>query len=107
VDSARPCDGIVTFEASSTEEARLLLERLEADRRAWLRCRKGAPLVSAWIRPEEGDLAVLLRTVEAWIEERGHVGIYFQLDGRAYVLWSAWAKNLWAARPMVAIAQPV
>jgi hypothetical protein len=35
---------------------------------------------------EPDDLAVLLREVEAWVEEESLAAIRFELDGRAYVL---------------------
>ena len=34
----------------------------------------------------EGDLALLLREVEAWVVERGLREIWFYLDGRSYLL---------------------
>jgi hypothetical protein len=47
---------------------------------------EGAALVSAELGPEEGDLAALLRVVEAWLGESGFGPIRFHLDGRAYEL---------------------
>ena len=34
----------------------------------------------------EGDLALLLREVEAWVAERGLWELWFYLDGRSYLL---------------------
>ena len=84
----RSDDGTVLFEVPGAQEACDLLDRLRADRPVWLRERDGASLVAASIRPKCGDLAVLLRAVEAWVGERGHAAIQFELDGRAYVLWA-------------------
>jgi hypothetical protein len=81
-------DGIVLFQMPGAQEAHDLLERLQADRPVWLRNRDGASLVAASIRPKRGDLALLLRAVEAWVGECGHAAIQFELDERAYVLWS-------------------
>jgi hypothetical protein len=43
-------------------------------------------IVAVELRPEEGDLASLLRTVQFWAHESGHETLQFHLDGRAYVL---------------------
>jgi hypothetical protein len=38
------------------------------------------------LRPDEGELATLLRVVAAWVAERGLEELWFQLDGRSYLL---------------------
>ncbi len=43
-------------------------------------------LVAAELRPVEGDLALLLRAVEAWVAERGLWELWFYLDDRSYLL---------------------
>jgi hypothetical protein len=53
-------------------------ESLEEDNGRWI--------VIAELRPEIGDLALLLRTVQAWIAERGLDELWFLLDGRTYLL---------------------
>jgi hypothetical protein len=45
-------------------------------------------IVSAWLRAEASDLATLLRDVEKWVAERGLNELWFQLDGRSYLLRS-------------------
>lgn len=51
---------------------------LNRDDRQWI--------VSALLRPTKDDPAVLLRTVERWVLERGLEELWFQLDGRSYLL---------------------
>ena len=46
-------------------------------------------LVAVELRPGPGDLATLLRTVQAWAAEAGIPAIRFHLDGRPYVLDAA------------------
>ena len=41
-------------------------------------------LYAAELRPIDGDLATLLREVEAWLAERGIPELWFSLDGRTY-----------------------
>ncbi len=43
-------------------------------------------LVAAELRPEEDDLAVLLRAVELWAADSAIPEVRFHLDGREYVL---------------------
>jgi hypothetical protein len=43
-------------------------------------------LYAAELRPIEGDLATLLREVEAWLGERGIPELWFSLDGRTYLI---------------------
>jgi len=62
-------------------------------------------VVSAVIQPNrKGDLAVLLRTVEAWIEQESLVAIRYALDGREYVLTAGEAD--WTALPAPVVADP-
>jgi hypothetical protein len=46
----------------------------------------GQWLVFAQLRADQGDVATLLRVVEAWVAERGLEELWFQLDGRSYLL---------------------
>jgi hypothetical protein len=52
-------------------------------------------LVAAELRPEEDDLAVLLRAVKLWAEDSGIPALRFHLDGREYVLGSG--ASTWGA----------
>ncbi len=52
--------------------------------------------VDAVLLPEPEDVAVLLRTVEDWVEEESLLALRFELDERAYVLEAgeaAWALD--------------
>jgi hypothetical protein len=52
-------------------------------------------LVVVGLRPEEGDLATLLRTVQFWAYESGLGMLTFHVDGRAYVLEAT--RTIWPA----------
>jgi hypothetical protein len=43
-------------------------------------------LLVAELRPRSGDLAALLREVEAWVAEETLCAVRFEVDGRSYVL---------------------
>jgi len=76
----------------------VVFETLDRTRAQWLGRRLGSrwlaamseddegTVVAVGLRPEEGDLAALLRVVEAWVADSGLGAIRFHLDGRAYVL---------------------
>jgi hypothetical protein len=46
----------------------------------------GRWIVVVRLRPVKDDAALLLRTVESWVVERGLEELWFQLDGRSYLL---------------------
>jgi hypothetical protein len=46
----------------------------------------GAWVVRVGVGPAAEDFAVLLRTVEAWVERMGLCRIHFRTDGRSYAL---------------------
>ena len=77
---------VVLFDIAGVRAVDELRERLQAHRLVWLHEREGAQLVAASLRTEPGDLAALLRIVEAWIAERGLASMRFELDGRSYAL---------------------
>jgi hypothetical protein len=52
-------------------------------------------LVAVELRPEEDDLAVLLRAVKLWAGDSAIPGMRFHLDGRDYVLESR--ASIWGA----------
>ena len=62
-----------------------------------LRDRSDINLVSAVLRSDPLDLALLLRKVEAWIREESLCAIRFEVDRREYVLAAGEAD--WAAIP--------
>ena len=79
-------EDVVLFDAGEDVEA--LREHLQGDRLVWLEHREGAALVGVFVRSEPEDVATLLRTVEAWVEERGRLALRFELDGRTFALRS-------------------
>jgi hypothetical protein len=48
--------------------------------------RRDINLVTARLRSRSTDLAVLLRDVEAWVEEESLCAIRYEVDGREYVI---------------------
>jgi hypothetical protein len=83
--SLEPCDTIV-FEIVDRAAAEHLSHRLRSCWPGWLEPRDHLWLVTAELRPVEGDLALLFREVEAWVAEGGLREIWFYLDGRSYLL---------------------
>ena len=74
------------FEIPDRAAAEHLCRRLRSCWIEWLNDRDGMWLVAALLRPVPGDLAVLLREIEAWTAERGLDELWFHLDGRSYLL---------------------
>ena len=62
-----------------------------------LRDRSDVNLVSAMLRSDPLDFALLLRKVEAWISKESLCAIRFEVDGREYIL--AAGETDWAAIP--------
>lgn len=79
-------DEVVLFEIPNADEADRLWLRLQEARLAWLHRRDDEIFVAAVVRAERGDLAVLLREVEAWVDDRRLAYVPFELDGRRYEL---------------------
>ena len=80
-------DEVVLFEMTSADEADRLWLRLQEARLAWLHRRDDDTIfVAAVLRAERGDLAVLLREVEAWVADHRLGYVPFELDGRRYEL---------------------
>jgi hypothetical protein len=77
---------IVLFELPTEADAERLEKHLAGQRLAWLQGGDIAAIVGVLLNPEDGDLAVLLRSVEAWLGSVGFAGIRFEVDGRTYVL---------------------
>ena len=76
----------ILFELPDWPDAASLFRRLRADRPASLDEDGGPWNVTAHLRPEADDLATLLREVEAWVGERSLDELWYQLDGRSYLL---------------------
>ncbi|HEY3051570.1 MAG TPA: hypothetical protein VGJ40_07575 [Gaiellaceae bacterium] len=88
----------VHFEVADYAAAERLTRRLAQTRTAGLL--GGEPyVVAAALSSEAHDLAVLLRDVEAWVEEESLYAIRFMLDGRIYVITAGatdWSSPPWA-----------
>lgn len=94
--------GAVHFEIADLAAAVRLTRLLARGRVVSLRERRDVNLVSAALRNEHDDLAVLLRAVEAWVEEESLCAIRFEVDGREYVLQSGEAD--WRGAPLAELA---
>ena len=83
-------DDVILFEISGLERATELCKLLAKEWLAWVETRDDLRHVAVLLQHEEGgDLAALMRTVEAWVAERGMVAIWFVVDGRRYLLAAA------------------
>jgi hypothetical protein len=77
---------ILLFEVPARSGATQLLAELSSSRLAWMERGDDVSVVGVLLNPDDGDLACLLRSVEAWVERRGLLAIRFEVDGRTYVL---------------------
>jgi hypothetical protein len=77
---------IVLFEIQGLEEASEFCRRLAIDWLTWVQTCEGRRCVAVLLVPDEGDLAVLFRTVQRWLAEQGRGAMPFELDGRRYAL---------------------
>jgi hypothetical protein len=87
----------VHFEIADLAAAVRLTRRLAPNWTVSLHERRDINLVSAKLRAASGDLAVLLRDVEAWVEEESLCAIRFEVDTREYVLRAGEAD--WRSAP--------
>jgi hypothetical protein len=78
----------VVFELLGQAEGERLCERLRARWFVGQYKSDDLVLVAAELRPDEGDLAVLLRAVKLWAADSAIAALRFYLDGREYVLES-------------------
>ena len=76
----------VHFEVTEFATAVRLTRRLGHERMVALLQDNDLNVVTTELRSDPTDLAVLLRQVEAWIEEESLCAIRFLLDGQIYVL---------------------
>ncbi|HKA27533.1 MAG TPA: hypothetical protein VKD88_09170 [Gaiellaceae bacterium] len=94
---------LVHFEIADLAAAVRLTRRLATSWTVSLNERRDVNLVTAQLRKRSGDLAVLLRDVEAWVEEERLYAIRYELDGREYVIqagepdWRSCPRASWAA----------
>ena len=92
----------VHFEIADLAAAVRLTRKLARGRVVSLRERGDINLVSAALQSEPDDLAVLLRSVEGWVEEESLCAIRFEVDGREYVLEAGEAD--WECAPHAQVA---
>ena len=81
-----PLSDVVLFEIPGFEDATDLCARLAVDWFSWVQAYDDLRFVAVMPLPDDGDLAVLLRTVQRWVGERGRGPIGFEVDGRRYAL---------------------
>lgn len=96
--------GAIRFEIPGAASSARLLRRLARRANVMLLAEQGTMnSIVAELGDEPGDLAVLLREVEAWVEEESLAAIRYELDGRAYVLEAGEAD--WTAVPQETAAR--
>jgi hypothetical protein len=93
---------LVHFEIADLAAAVRLTRRLAPRWTVALNERGDVNLVSARLRDHSADLAVLLRDLEAWVEEESLCAIRFEVDGREYVLQAGEAD--WQSAPQARCA---
>jgi hypothetical protein len=81
-----PLSDIVLFELPTRTSAHRLVGHLALTRLSWLEEGDDACVVGAFLQLEDADLAVLLRSVQEWVEQAQLAAIRFEVDGRTYVL---------------------
>jgi hypothetical protein len=67
-----------------------------------LEARDGISVVTPLLRDHPDDLALVLRSVERWIEEESILALICEIDGRKYVLQAGEAD--WSKAPGLRIA---
>jgi hypothetical protein len=77
---------MLLFEMPDGEAAEHLSARLRPRWTEWIHDGNGLLVVAVLLRPSPGDLAVLLREVESWADERGLSELWFHLDRRSYLI---------------------
>ena len=93
---------LVHFEIADLAAAVRLTRRLAPRWTVSLHERRDVNLVTARLRERSGDFAVLLRELEAWVEEESLCAIRYEVDGREYVLQAGEAD--WQAIPQARYA---
>jgi len=90
-------DVLGLFDVLDAEAVDELCDGLRADRLVWVHKRDEVELLAVSVRSGPDDLAVLLRTLEAWVAAHFLGTVLFELDGREYVLRGRPAGMLQAA----------
>lgn len=79
-----PLSDILRFDIRANRSS--LYERLQARHLVWLEVSDGEQWVCVAVGANADELAVILRTVEAWAVELALPGVRYELDDREYVL---------------------
>lgn len=77
---------MLLFEMPDNATAESLSRRLRLRWTEWVHDGDGLLVIAVLLRSTPGDLAVLLREVEAWAGERGLAELWFHLDRRSYLI---------------------
>lgn len=77
---------MLLFEMPDGAAAEQLAACLRTRWTEWIHDGNGLLVVAVLLRPVPGDLALLLREVEAWAAERGLPELWFHLDRRSYLI---------------------
>ena len=85
---AETLDETIVFELLDGVGADRLCERLRHRWHVGAYESQDVVLVVAELRPQQDDLAILLRAVKLWLLDYGVGALRFHLDGRAFVLES-------------------
>jgi hypothetical protein len=86
MSSERTITEIVLFELPSIQLAERLLAHASSERLSWLQDREDAYIVGVLLEPDPLDLALLLRSVQSWLERMQLAAIRFEVDRRVYAL---------------------
>ena len=79
-----PLSDILRFDIRVNRSS--LYERLQSRHLVWLEVSDGEQWVCVAVGANADELAVILRTVEAWAVELALPGVRYELDDREYVL---------------------
>jgi len=79
-----PLSDILRFDIRVNRSS--LYERLQSRHLVWLEVSDGEQWVCVAVGANADELAVVLRTVEAWAVELALPGVRYELDDREYVL---------------------
>ncbi len=82
----RGLSDMLVFEIPDLHAAEHLSARLQSRWTEWIQEQDGRWLLVVLLRPVQGDLAVLLREVEAWCAFQGLDELWFHLDRRSYLI---------------------
>ena len=88
---------MLIFELPDLDLATELTKRLEDYWACAIHEDRGVAVVTAFLQPNgdgDGELAPLLRRVEAWVAERSLGAIRYWLDSRAYILEAGFTSDL-------------